>query len=236
MLLLLVICSTGLHAQTVTNFVMSGPDGITDDPKKATDAVIVKKMPDNRFERLDYKMRGSLRKRRTYKDDALQVLDGPYMEYRTDGRIRLKGQYLNNLRDGSWFTFNDTGGVAVNEKYIEGVLQPEEPKTTKPEDSDSSGQEAEFTGGIRAWQKYLMGQLEKSNAPELAARGGRVLVNFTVDTLGRTTDIFISQSVDYFLDEEAIKVISKSPRWIPAIQHGRKVKAWRRQPITFAYE
>lgn len=215
---------------------MVGKDGITEDARKAQSFIVVKQMPDNRFERLDYVMKGSLQKRRTYKDKAMQILDGPYMEYLPDGKIHIKGMYVDNQREGHWFTFNDTGGVSISQQYKLGQLLPEEHETKKTPVEDSLGSEAEFKGGNQAWQKYLIKCLEKSNAPEQAARGGKVWVSFEVDTLGFTRDIFISRSVDYFLDEEAIKVISKSPPWIPALQNGRKVKAWRRQPFTFAIE
>jgi periplasmic protein TonB len=35
------------------------------------------------------------------------------------------------------------------------------------------------------------------------------------------------------MEEEAIRVIKKGPDWVPAIQNGRNVKAYRKQPITF---
>lgn len=37
----------------------------------------------------------------------------------------------------------------------------------------------------------------------------------------------------YGMEEEAIKTIKKGPKWNPAIQNGRKVRAYRKQPITF---
>jgi protein TonB len=36
--------------------------------------------------------------------------------------------------------------------------------------------------------------------------------------------------------EEAMRVIKKTKNWIPAIQNGRNVNAYRRQPITFVVE
>jgi len=36
------------------------------------------------------------------------------------------------------------------------------------------------------------------------------------------------------MEQEAIRVISHSKRkWIPAVQYGHNVNAYRRQPITF---
>jgi protein TonB len=35
---------------------------------------------------------------------------------------------------------------------------------------------------------------------------------------------------------EAIRVIKKSGKWEPAVQNGRKVKSYKKQPITFRLE
>ncbi|MEQ1678624.1 MAG: energy transducer TonB, partial [Chitinophagaceae bacterium] len=37
----------------------------------------------------------------------------------------------------------------------------------------------------------------------------------------------------YGMEEEAMRVIKKGPKWTPAVQNGRQVKAYRKQPITF---
>jgi len=35
------------------------------------------------------------------------------------------------------------------------------------------------------------------------------------------------------MEQEAVRVLKKATKWEPAIQNGRKVKAYRRQRITF---
>ena len=35
------------------------------------------------------------------------------------------------------------------------------------------------------------------------------------------------------LAEIAVNAIRKGPKWKPAVQNGRNVKAYRRQPVTF---
>jgi protein TonB len=35
------------------------------------------------------------------------------------------------------------------------------------------------------------------------------------------------------MEEEAMRAIRKAPKWNPAVQNGRQVKAYRKQPITF---
>ena len=35
------------------------------------------------------------------------------------------------------------------------------------------------------------------------------------------------------MEEEVERMLNKSPKWVPAFQFGRNVKAYRLQPITF---
>ena len=38
------------------------------------------------------------------------------------------------------------------------------------------------------------------------------------------------------MEEEVMRIIKKGPKWIPAMQNGRPVNAYRRQPVTFMVE
>jgi protein TonB len=38
------------------------------------------------------------------------------------------------------------------------------------------------------------------------------------------------------MEDEVIRVLKLSPRWKPASQNGRFVKAYRKQPVTFVIE
>ena len=67
-----------------------------------------------------------------------------------------------------------------------------------------------------------------------SVKGGTVSVGFIVDTLGKCTDIHVIKLIEFVLDEEVKRIIYFSPPWIPAEQAGKKVKAYRIQPITFA--
>jgi protein TonB len=35
------------------------------------------------------------------------------------------------------------------------------------------------------------------------------------------------------MEAEVIRILRQSPPWVPAVQNGRKVKAYRKQPVTF---
>lgn len=62
---------------------------------------------------------------------------------------------------------------------------------------------------------------------------GTVIVRFIINADGSVSDMEIFKSVKFSLDEESIQLIKQSPSWVPAEQNGKKVKSYKRQPITF---
>jgi protein TonB len=95
--------------------------------------------------------------------------------------------------------------------------------------------EASFPGGERDWRKYLERNLDANTPVENGAPEGSftVTVQFIVDKEGNISDVRALSNHGYGMEEEAVKVIKKGPKWVPAIQNGRNVKAYRKQPITF---
>jgi protein TonB len=98
--------------------------------------------------------------------------------------------------------------------------------------------EASFPGGDGAWRKFLERNLRGDVASENGAPSGTytVVVQFVVDKEGNVSDVKALTSHGYGMEDEAVRVIKKGPQWKPAIQNGRNVKAYRRQPITFQIE
>lgn len=95
--------------------------------------------------------------------------------------------------------------------------------------------EAEFPGGLEGWRSFLEKRLKadtpiKNKAPEGQYK---VVVQFIVDQEGNVSDMKALTQHGYGMEEELLRVLGKSPKWIPAEQDGHKVKAYRRQPITF---
>lgn len=224
-------------AQEIVNLVMVGKDGVTENPKEAEGFIVVKKVGSH-FQRLDYKMHAPLIKERNFTDSSLTVLDGKFYEYHSNGLVSLSGEYENNLKEKTWSIYNDTGKIVLQKKYLNDVLiETIDPDTIKKEDqrSDLLGKdEKEASYGKREgdWMKYLLKNL-KANVANNSINGGQVRVMYVVDTLGRCINITLKKSVEFVLDEEAKRLIYTSPLWNPAYQKGKKVKAYRIQPITF---
>ena len=62
---------------------------------------------------------------------------------------------------------------------------------------------------------------------------GCVYVLFSVDKTGRVTNIKVEKSINAYLDKEAIRVVSLSPRWKPAKVNGEPTETTYRMGINF---
>ena len=65
---------------------------------------------------------------------------------------------------------------------------------------------------------------------------GRVFVDFIIDESGNVRDVKVSRSAHTALDEEALRVISASPKWRPGRHRGKKVKVAMTIPVDFRLE
>ncbi len=104
--------------------------------------------------------------------------------------------------------------------------------------------DAEFPGGTNGWTRYVTREIER-NIDELQddGRSGTVVVLFIVDNEGVVSEVRALPCGEAGvgnclppnskLAEIAVNAIRKGPKWKPAVQNGRKVKAYRRQPVTF---
>ncbi len=232
---MLLYCK-GSFAQEIVNLVLVGNSGITEDVTKAHSFIVVKQYP-GFFQRLDYVIGAPLQKLKTYSDSSLSILHGDYYEYDAKGNMKVRGNYENNARENEWYFYNDTGKIIRYETYMKDVLiKTTDPDTLKKEEKTDKIStvelEAEFGKGQKGWIKYLIGNL-RSELSLQSVNGGAVWVEFVVNTEGKCTNVHLFKSVEFVLDEEAIRVIEKSPSWKAAVQNGKKVNAYRRQPISF---
>ncbi len=98
--------------------------------------------------------------------------------------------------------------------------------------------EAEFPGGTAAWTRYVQKNLDGFNPAENGAPPGKyqVIVRFIVSKDGSISDVQAETKFGYDMEERAISCIKKGPKWKPALQNGRNVNAYRRQPVTYVVQ
>lgn len=97
--------------------------------------------------------------------------------------------------------------------------------------------ESSYPGGPGAWMRYLNKTFRYPQEAQENEIQGTIVVQFIVDKEGVVSDVeAVSGPTNGGLREEAIRVIKKSGKWEPAVQNGRKVKSYKKQPITFKLE
>lgn len=94
---------------------------------------------------------------------------------------------------------------------------------------------AEFPGGLSSWAKYLERNLNRDLPVENGAPPGKytVIVSFIVSKDGSISDVVAENDPGYGTKGEAVRVITKGPKWKPAVQNGRNVIYRHKQSITF---
>ena len=126
----------------------------------------------------------------------------------------------------------DTVKVSKDEKkddlVVSGVKSKEEEEIVIFEVVE---QMPEYPGGMSALQKYLSEKI--AGSPMKGKAGGRVMVGFTVAETGKIKDVRVLQSDEASLNQEAERIVSEMPDWIPGKQRGRPVPVKYTVPIRF---
>jgi len=100
---------------------------------------------------------------------------------------------------------------------------------------DASGIDAypEFEGGMAAWAKFIQRNLRYPYAAQEKEVQGKVFLSFVVEIDGSITDVTLIKGIGAGCDEEAVRVIKKSPKWKPGQQQNRKVRVRYTMPLSF---
>tara|TARA_R110001592_G_scaffold33985_5_gene117150 strand:+ start:816 stop:1478 length:663 start_codon:yes stop_codon:yes gene_type:complete len=109
--------------------------------------------------------------------------------------------------------------------------------TEKPEKAEDPfivlEKQASFPGGAEAWGEFLNKNFKYPRNAQRMGIEGKVVLTFYVAANGEISDLKVLRGISKECDEEAIRVLSKSPRWNPGLQRGVPVKSPRRVTINF---
>ncbi len=125
-----------------------------------------------------------------------------------------------------------TGNKGIKKKYANGILLSVDTLFEREE------KEAEFPGGMPGWARFLQKNLDASVPVKRGAPGGvyTTVIRFTINPDGSLTDFAPETNMGYDMEQEVIRILKKGPDWVPASQFGDKIKAYRRQPVTFVVD
>jgi TonB family protein len=123
----------------------------------------------------------------------------------------------------------------LSEITVQGYVR----KKDTPETESQNGkftvveQEPQFPGGIEGLGKFLSSTIVYPSEAAKDNVQGKVFVSFTVNESGFVRDPHIIKGIGAGLDEEALRVVLKMPRWEPGKQGGEAVAVQYSLPINF---
>jgi TonB family protein len=81
--------------------------------------------------------------------------------------------------------------------------------------------------------KYIAERIKYPQTAQREKAQGKVFMQFVVQKNGNIGEIRVLKGVGSGFDEEAVRVISQMPTWVPGKQNGRPVNVLFTTPISF---
>ena len=91
----------------------------------------------------------------------------------------------------------------------------------------------EFEGGMEAWAKFIQRNLRYPAMAQEKETQGKVFVSFIVEKDGSVSNVTLIKGIGDGCDEEALRVIRKSPHWKPGQQNRQSVRVRYTMPLSF---
>lgn len=211
----------------------------------------VRKLKNDQFLITKYTAFGPRLSQEVCKDKGGTKRNGFCRYYHANGYQDSAGFCIDNLPARRWWYYDNKGNLIKTKLFDNGVVIQDSALINLPpnfianfdqEDDtriDTTSQvdfPSTYNGGVSGWLRFLVRNLRYPQRAIDAGIQGQVMVLFLVDKKGKTQNPDIIKSVEYTLDEEAMRLITESPEWKPALQHGEAVKSSMKQQIIFRFE
>lgn len=147
-----------------------------------------------------------------------------------------EGMYKNGLKDSIWKTIDKEKAYSRTDKYKSGVFISGTGVDINGITREYSQAEtaADFRGGVTAFLHYFS---KSFNYPVEARNNGvqgRCIVSFTIEPDGSLANIAMLQKNHPLLEEEIVRVLKKSPKWLPGYQFGYPVRTKYTLPVNLS--
>lgn len=167
-----------------------------------------------------------------------KVIDGNgwYQTLSRDWRVKSEGQVSNGLKQGNWTGYWESGELYFEEEYEQGAL-------VRGVSYDKDGNSYNYTsleraaepkkGGYQRFYEQIAKIMRYPNEARRTGTQGKVYVEFVVNKEGELTEVKSIKGIGAGCDKEAVRSVSKTRPWTPAVQRGQRVKQRIVLPITF---
>jgi protein TonB len=186
---------------------------------------------------------GSLVKSTRYTDHDGTIQDGRFCRYNSSGEIDSTGIFDHGKKNGSFFKFktypNDSIVAIWQYDFAEDSLIKSVNLLVESQDHNSDSAietEPEYPGGKTQWEQYMLKTLRYPDRARTKGIQGQVQLFFGIDKEGNITDPYILKSVEYSVDQEALRIVLQSGKWDPAKKNGVPVNSFKMQPLNYKLE
>jgi len=104
---------------------------------------------------------------------------------------------------------------------------------SQPDVFDKVDEAPQFPGGMAGMMQYLSSNIRYPEDAREAGTQGRVIVSFIVEKDGSISNAKVAKPTYSSLDEEALRVVSAMPNWMPGKQNGQAVRVKYSVPVSF---
>jgi antitoxin component YwqK of YwqJK toxin-antitoxin module len=159
-------------------------------------------------------------------NNVRKVADGNgFFEEKEEGRGETsKGFVKNGFKDGVWEGLFMRLKCRYTETYNEGKLISGESFDENNISYKYSQQQTEpaSKSGTQGFYKYIARNYRIPNVP--GGIKGKVYITFVVDKEGKIIEPKVLRDMGHGTGEEAIRVLTNSPKWAPGVLRGQKVR------------
>jgi TonB family protein len=183
-------------------------------------------------EYLEYYDNGKSKNKKNYK---YGLLDGKEKSWSSEGFLAKVVDYKNGVKHGRFLTYYDNGrlirkDIYRNNKLIKGNCYTREGKDTSYFDYFIM---PKFKGGLEGFKNFI---LDGIKYPEIARQNkeeGQVYLKFTIDKEGNVIKAKIIKADKEYFNEEVMRVLKLTPKWVPGKKDGKSINVSITIPISF---
>ncbi|MEJ5963043.1 TonB family protein [Pedobacter immunditicola] len=149
--------------------------------------------------------------------------------------ITGRGNIKNGAYDGIWTGYLPDEKLSYKDTYVEGQLISGESKDEQNKIYLYTNIKIlpEFKGGMNAFYEFLNKNLTYPRSMLEMGISGKVVLQFTVKTDGKLSDIKVVNNAEQNFAIEALRTLKLSPDWTPAQVRGKLVDMLFNLPIVF---
>ena len=166
---------------------------------------------------------------------------GEYKKNNPFGKLSVHGYYKFGVKDSIWECFDHKGELTSKYDYTKGELIFYNPQVhlkgakyrlivNENKLDTTLSRPPVFLGGI----DFIYSEFRYPINAMKNGKTGRVVVFFTVDKFGKTTNYHVKTPIGYGMDEEVIRVLNLIPDfWLPGLLNGEPVDVEVEFPFNF---